>query len=64
MSSYFIHTGLKSLPPFVSIASSTMLCDKLYAMCRSSDVSDRSRLELASDTHDPAICPIFNSQQD
>jgi len=50
--SFFIHTGLKSLPLFVNgIVHSNKLP---YAMYRSSAVSDRSRLKLASDTHDPA----------
>jgi len=47
-----------------SIASSTVLWYTNYSMCLSSAVSDRSRLELASDTHDLESCPIFDSQQD
>jgi len=33
-------------------------------MFLSSAVSDRSLLQLTSDTHNPASCPIFDNQQD
>jgi len=32
-------------------------------MCQSNAVSDRLRFELATDTHEPASCPIFDSRQ-
>ena len=63
MSSSFICTGLKSLPPFVnSIIHKTGTLRQAIpcGMCRSSAVSDRLRLELASGTQDWSIDRSIN----
>jgi len=41
-----------------------MLCDKLFYVSIKRCLTSVLRLELASDTHDPVSCHVFDSQQD
>ena len=56
-----IHTGLKSLKPFINIVVQKCFSTS-HSNCQSSAASDLPRFELASDTDSPALRPIFDSQ--
>ena len=63
IASFFIHTGLKSLMPFINSTIHNALRQAIPSINQSA-ASGLPCLKLASDIRDPSSRPVFDSELD